>query len=144
MPTVASYIAFPGNARQAFEYYRDTLGGELTLLTYGDFPPMEGMPFEPDPASVAHAVLVLPGGTIAGGDAMPGEDVPLRDTAYSMLYTLEDVEQARTLIDAFVEGGGSINMPFELAPWGSWYGQVFDRFGVMWSFDVEATDAAAS
>lgn len=27
-----------------------------------------------------------------------------------------------------------MNIPFELAPWGSYYGQVFDRFGVMWAF----------
>jgi len=28
-------------------------------------------------------------------------------------------------------------MPFEKAPWGDWYGQVFDRFGVMWAFSSE-------
>jgi PhnB protein len=28
-------------------------------------------------------------------------------------------------------------MPFEKAPWGDWYGQVFDRFGVMWAVSVE-------
>lgn len=37
-----------------------------------------------------------------------------------------------------MDGGGEINVPFELAPWGSYYGQVFDPFGVMWSFDVAA------
>ncbi|MCC5673203.1 hypothetical protein [Kocuria rhizophila] len=29
-------------------------------------------------------------------------------------------------------------MPFEKAPWGDWYGQVFDRYGVMWSFSAPA------
>ena len=70
MPSLATYIAFPGNAKEAFELYRDIFGGELMLLTYADAP-MEGMPFTPDPASVAHASLSLPGGVIAGGDAMP-------------------------------------------------------------------------
>lgn len=30
-------------------------------MRYGDFPPMEGMPFEPDPVSVAHATTTVPG-----------------------------------------------------------------------------------
>lgn len=138
MPTLATYIAYPGNAREAFEHYQQVLGGDLQVIAYKDMPAMEGMPFEPDPEAVAHATLTLPGGTIAGGDAMPGEDYAVKDTVYSLLYTLDDVESARAAIDKFVAAGGSVNMPFEKAPWGSHYGQVFDRFGVMWAFDVEA------
>ena len=138
MPTLATYIAFPGNAAEAFEHYADVLGGDLQLMRYGDTPPMEGVPFEPDPAAVAHAALTIPGGTIAGGDTMPGENYPLRDTAYSLLLTLDTIEEARAVIEKFVAGGGSINMPFEKAPWGDHYGQVFDRFDVMWAVNVEA------
>ena len=29
MPTLATYIAFPGNAAEAFEHYADVLGGDL-------------------------------------------------------------------------------------------------------------------
>lgn len=142
MATLATYIAYEGvgSTKTAFEHYRDIFGGELKVLTYGDMPPMEGMPFTPDPNSVAHATLELPGGTIAGGDAMPGESYAVKDTVYSMLYTLDDVEEARGYIQKMVDGGGSINMPFEPAPWGGHYGQVFDKFGVMWSFDVGGTD----
>ena len=67
-------------------------------------------------------------------------DYPIRDTAYSLLYSLDTVEEARRVIDAFVVGGGSQNMPFELAPWGDWYGSVFDRFGVMWALSVPAAE----
>lgn len=141
MANLSTYIAYLGNAKEAFEFYRDTFGGELNLLTYGDFPPMEGMPFTPDPNAVAHAQLDLDGGTITGGDATPGEDYSVKDTVYSLLYTLDDVDRARELIQKLVDGGGEINMPFELSPWGSYYGQVFDPFGVMWSFDVVAEDS---
>lgn len=40
-----------------------------------------------------------------------------------------------------VEAGGTVQMPFEPAPWGGHYGQVFDKFGIMWSFDVPDEDA---
>lgn len=136
MATLSTYIAFPGNAAEAFPYYEAVFGGTLSMMRYGDAPPMEGMPFEPDPATVAHAQLTLPGGTITGGDAMPGEDYPIRGSAYSLLYSFDDVDEASALIDRLVADGGCIGMPFEEAPWGGHYGQVFDKFGVMWSFDV--------
>ncbi|HHT31308.1 MAG TPA: VOC family protein, partial [Corynebacterium sp.] len=73
MANLSTYIAFPGNAAEAFAHYHEVFGGDLNLMKYGDNEPMEGMPFEPDPNLVAHAKLDLPGGTITGGDGMPGE-----------------------------------------------------------------------
>ncbi len=135
MPQLAIYLSFVGNAREAFEHYRDVFGGELEIITYGDMP-MPGMPFEPDPRWVAHGVLTLPGGTIAGGDMPPGGDYAVRDTIYSMLYTVDSVDEARRMIDQLVAAGGELAMPFELAPWGDHYGQVFDKYGVMWALNV--------
>ena len=138
MKNLSTYIAYPGTTREAFEHYRDVFGGELSIVKYGDMPPMEGMPFEPDPDAVAHATLTMPGGTLTGGDQMPGETYAVTDTIYSLLYSVDDVDEARGLIQQLLDGGGSLNMPFELAPWGTYYGQVFDRFGIMWSFDAPA------
>ncbi|MFC5337902.1 VOC family protein [Leucobacter denitrificans] len=135
--SLATYFAFPGNTDEVLTHWQEVLGGELELVRYGDMQ-LEGMPFEPDPQSVAHATLTLPVGVIAGSDSMDDRDYPLRDTAYSMLYTTDTVDEARGFFNAFVEQGGSVGMPFERAPWGDWYGQVFDRYGVMWAFSCEA------
>ncbi len=140
-PSLATYISLPGNMAEAMQHWHEVFGGELTIQRYGDAP-MEGMPFEPDPQAVAHATLTLPGGTIAGGDAMDSEnDYPVRGTAYSLLVTTDTAEEAREYIRRLQDGGGSVGMPFERAPWGDWYGQVFDRFGVMWAFSCSARDA---
>lgn len=134
--SLAAYIALPGNAAEAFTHWHEVFGGELNLIKYGDMN-LEDMPFEPDPAAIAHAALKTPGGEIAGGDQMPGESpYPIRDTAYSLLYTAETPEVARQLIDKLVAGGGQVAMPFDKAPWGGWYGQTFDRFEVMWAFSA--------
>lgn len=135
--SLATYIALPGSTADAMQHWHEVFGGDLTLLRYADVA-LEGMPFEPDPQAVAHATLVLPGGVIAGGDAMDNEhNYPIRDTAYSLLYTTESPDEARNYIDQLVAGGGTVGMPFEKAPWGDWYGQVFDRFGVMWAFSCD-------
>lgn len=137
-PSLATYIALPGTAAQAMEHWHDVFGGELSILRYGDMD-LKGMPFEPDPQTVAHSTLVMPGGTIAAGDAMGDQDYPLTGTAYSLLYTAASVEEARGLIGKLEDSGGHMSMPFEQAPWGDFYGQVFDRFGVMWAFTASAS-----
>lgn len=136
--SLATYIALPGTTAEAMEHWHEVFGGDLEILRYRDAP-MEGMPFEPDPEAVAHATLTLPAGVIAGGDAMDdGTDYPVRGSAYSLLYTTDTQEEARELFQKLLDGGGSVGMPLEVAPWGDLYGQVFDRFGVMWAFSCEA------
>ena len=137
MATLSTYFALPGNTAEAMEYWHSIFGGELTVYRYGDMQ-LEGMPFEPDPDSVAHATLQMAAGVISGSDSMdPDTDYPLRDTAYSMLYEADSIDEARGLFERMLESGGTVGMPFEQAPWGDWYGQVFDRFGVMWAFSCE-------
>ncbi|AKK06167.1 hypothetical protein CMUST_09255 [Corynebacterium mustelae] len=99
MATLATYISFPGTAADAFAFYHEVFGGTLDLMRYSDFPPMEGIPFTPDPNAVAHAVLTLESGTIAGGDNAPGEKAPLKDTAYSLLIDADSVAEAEALIE---------------------------------------------
>lgn len=135
MASLATYISFPGNAREAFTYYREVFGGELEIVGYEQMD-TTGFPFQPDAGAVAHARLVLPGGEVCGADVGDEKEYALRDTAYSLLYTLDEPDHARGIIQRLVDDGGSQPMPFALAPWGDWYGQAFDRFGVMWAFSV--------
>lgn len=135
--SLATYISLHGTTAEAMEHWHDVFGGELQIVRYGDMP-LEGFPFEPDPNAVAHAVLTLPGGVIAGSDVLDGGEYPVSDTAYSLLYTTDTREEASELFQKLLGGGGSVGMPLEVAPWGDFYGQVFDRFGVMWAINCEA------
>lgn len=137
MSSLASYLALPGNTAEAMEHWHDVFGGQLQIVRYGDME-LEGLPFDPDPNAVAHATLTLPVGVIAGSDVMDDQDYPIRDTAYSLLYTTDTQDEAKRLFQKLVDGGGTVGMPLEEAPWGDLYGQVFDRFGVMWAFTCEA------
>ncbi|WP_193103802.1 VOC family protein [Brachybacterium sp. FME24] len=144
-PQFSPYISFPGNAAEAFEYYREVFGGELDLMKYEDFPDLSGFPFTPPPGSVAHAQL--DGGlvTLAGGDAIapPGDELPpLGSDVYSFLVGLDTVDAATALIEKLTSTGSEVAMPFELAPWGDHYGQVKDRFEVLWALVVPGQQQA--
>lgn len=127
------YIAFPGNAREVLEHYRDLFGGTLDLMTYDGMPDMG---FTPPPGAVAHAQLHGGLVTLAGGDEIGEDPRPLTGSAYSLLIMPASVDEAKALIQRIVEAGGSLAMPFEQAPWGDHYGQVTDRYGVLWQVNV--------
>ena len=41
---VAPYLLFPGNCKEAFEFYERALGGKLEMMTYGQSPESDKMP----------------------------------------------------------------------------------------------------
>ena len=67
------YLAFAGNARQAFTRYQEIFGGELVLLDFTSVPPDAGPP--PDgtkPDAIMHAALMTPDGLLMGADDPSG------------------------------------------------------------------------
>ena len=134
MPAPALYLHLPGTAAEALEFYQGVFGGETSTATYAEFGRTDG-----PGSAVAHGTLTGGLFTVSGGDAIggPGDELPpLGSDVYSFLIGLEDVESAKSLFARIAEGGGKVAMPFELAPWGDHYGQVVDRFGVMFALVV--------
>ncbi len=63
------YISFPGNAREAMDFYRSVFGGSVTLNTFGEF----GPPDSPEADKIMHGQLETDGGfTLMGADTPPG------------------------------------------------------------------------
>lgn len=132
---LTTYLIFDGDARQAMEHYRSVLGGELDVMTFGDMgatgedgPPADG---------VMHARLVTADGfRIFASDGAPGEPVRRgNDFAVALTADPEDAETLKRWWDAF-SADGTVDVPFEQQMWGDWFGQVTDRFGVAWMFDL--------
>ncbi|RSZ65149.1 VOC family protein [Corynebacterium hylobatis] len=128
-------ISFPGNATEALRFYHEVFGGELDIMTYDDMPDMN-FPFEPPAGTVAHATLNSGTVYIAGGDAMGPDSPGLASEAYSFLLQFDNVVEARDYIVRLTAGGGEVTMAFEKAPWGDYYGQVTDQFGVVWMLNA--------
>src|SRR5215217_7996938 len=63
------YLSFDGNAREAMESYREVLGGELTISTFGDM----GQTDDALKDKVMHSQLETPAGfTLMASDTPPG------------------------------------------------------------------------
>ena len=131
------YFAFPGNARDAMEFYHSIFGGDLRVITFGDFNVVP----ESDPAHgyVMHAALTTPQFTLAASDY---DERFTEGVKYSVGANLsvslwgDDVEEGRKIFEQLAEGG-RIEMEFGPQDWGAEYGSVVDRFGQSWSVNVE-------
>ena len=132
-PTLNPYLVLDGTCRQAMEFYQSVLGGELDISTFGE----SGVPGV-DPDGIMHAQLTTADGHVIMGSDTGGMALQPGDTV-GMSLSGDDA----LLADVFAKlsDGGQVVVPFERQMWGDDYGQVRDRFGVVWH--VNRTGGAA-
>jgi PhnB protein len=126
------YLNFDGKAREAIEFYHGIFGGELRISTYGE----NGLSQGPDDADrVMHAQIDAPNGmTLMASDVPPGMEPGKPDGFRISLSGRDDTELSGYW--AKLAEGGTVTLPFEVAPWGDRFGMLTDRFGVPWMVDV--------
>ena len=126
------YINFEGRAREAMEFYRDVLGGDLKINTFGEY----GAPEGTDPDGVMHAHLETSDGfVLMASDAMEGESGSSGGNIVISISGYNDqADKMRGFFQALSEGGEVVT-PLEKQMWGDEYGQLKDRFGITWMVD---------
>lgn len=131
------YLNFRGEAADAMAFYQSVLGGELTSSTFAEYGGM-GVP-EEEQGQVMHAMLV-----VSDGIALMGADVPSTHPDNSgnghISISGDDVDTIRGWFAALADGG-TVDVPFEQAPWGDHFGQVKDQYGVNWLFNAGGGEA---
>lgn len=124
-----------GKAREALEFYRSVLGGDLTVMTFGDMG-TEG----PLATQVMHGQLETPAGyTLMVADAPP-EMVQVtmgNNISISLSGGNEDADALRGWFAGLAEGG-QVPQPLEPAPWGDEFGMLVDKFGINWLVNIAA------
>lgn len=143
MARLNPYLSFRSEARAALEHYRSVLGGELRIDTYSSIPGMTDDPDEQD--LVMHGQLETPNGLcIMAADSPSSMQIPYEAPNSGVVVALTGGPEDHDYVSKAYEGladGGQVSMPFEKAPWGDYFGQLTDRFGVSWMFDVGPADA---
>lgn len=145
-----TYLNFAGNTEEAFRFYADTLGGELTdIMRFGDVP-MEGVSLpEHEQERVMHVGLPLSDDqTLMGADILEsqGHELDVGNNTYISLH-VDSKDEADQLFATLCEGGEA-EMEMTDMPWGDYWGSFRDRFGVQWmisyTYPDEAGDQGAS
>jgi len=131
MKQLTAHLHFDGNCRAAMEFYKQALGAELFLMSFGEAP---GNPSWVTPESrnlVMHSALkrgeIL---FLMAADNMPGS--PFHEgNNISVCIECESAEE----IDAFfnaLSAGGEVTMPPKDMFWNARFGMLKDKFGIPW------------
>ena len=139
MALLNPYISFGGNAREAMEFYQSVFGGNLDVSTFGDFQ-MPGI--EADEADkVMHSQLTTTGGFTLMGSDVPASMGQVPDVS-NMTISISggEADEIRGYWDGLADGG-QVSMPLEQAPWGDFFGQLTDKFGVSWMVNIAGSAA---
>jgi len=135
-------LSFNGQCREAFEFYAEVLGGEITAaFPYGEGPP--DMPVGPQYKDwLMHAWLQIGDQAIMGADMdkdwAPNIDKP--KNGFDVALHTDDVEQARGWHEGLSQGG-KVMMPFQATFWSPGYGSLVDRFGIPWMVNTQGQPA---
>ena len=136
--TLNPYLNFRGDARKAMEFYRDALGGELTVSTFEEFGAADAYPGEGD--KVMHAQLTTPSGfTLMASDTPSSMELTVGDSI-SVSLSGDNEAELRGYWEK-LSAGADIGQPLVAAPWGDQFGSLKDQFGVNWLVNISAPAA---
>jgi PhnB protein len=131
---VEPYLFFDGKCEEALEFYRRTIGAEVTaLLRWKDSPdPQMAMPGASD--KVMHARLRIGDTMVMASDGRCQGKPEFQGFALSL--TAADIAEADRWFAALGDGG-QVQMPLSETFFSPRFGMVADRFGVSWMVYVE-------
>lgn len=132
------YLVMDGNAREAVAFYEKALDAKvLGVQTFGEVPSDPGHPM-PDEMKdrIMHAALKVGETDLMLSDSFPGFAYVVGSNVSIALVT-DNADTSKKFFAALAEGG-NVTMPLQQTFWSPAYGQVTDKFGVVWQVSTEA------
>ncbi len=129
MTRINGYLNFNGNCREAMTFYRECLGGELSLQTVAESP-LAGQTPTGMQQQILHATLTKNGSVLLMASDMIGAGLVAGNPVSLMLTCSSETE-----INAFFAGlaaGGTVKDPLSEKFWGDTFGALTDKFGINW------------
>ena len=135
---IIAYMNFRDKSKEAAEFYARVFGSEMPkIMYYGDMPPDPSYPMTEDVKKlVMHTEIKLGEDTLMFSDVPP--DIPLTiGNNISLLISLKDPDLLKSYFEQLsVEG--SIQMPLQETFWSKLYGNLVDKFGIGWQFNLDS------
>ena len=138
MAKTSTYLNFPGQTEEVFNFYKSIFGGEFCgrgIMRFGDIPAREGMPpiAEDVKNLVMHIELPILGGHILMGSDAPESmsfQVQFGNNVYLNLDA--DTREETTRLFKALSDGRKIEMDLQDVFWGAYFGSCSDKYGINW------------
>ena len=139
MAIINVHLNYNGNAEEAFTFYKSVFGGEFSKITR--LKDLESPDFpvdEKDADKIMHIALPI------GNNTLMANDVPSfmgtvneNENRSKIAVSAQSKEEADKLFNG-LSAGGTVEMPIQDSPWGSYFGMFRDKYGIEWMIDFDA------
>ncbi|MBC1725398.1 glyoxalase/bleomycin resistance/extradiol dioxygenase family protein [Listeria seeligeri] len=129
------YLTFRTQSRDAIAFYEKVFGSKCTdLMTYGEVHP-ENEPIDDELKDlVMNASLVIDGVKVMFSDIPKSMPLTFGDNITLVIDTADEIQLTKQFNQ--LSEGGTVIMPLAKTFWSEKYGQVTDRFGTGWQFNL--------
>jgi PhnB protein len=134
MTTLTPYLLFDGNCRQAMEFYRFCIGGELIVTLVKDTPAKNQMPASQHD-KVLNARLRGSSADISASDWLRQDRTRVRGNTACLYLSGGSFQDLKSLFEKLSEGG-EVTDPLSQQFFGT-YGALNDKFGTRWMFHTQ-------
>ena len=129
MQKIYVYLTFNGNCREAMSFYRQCLGGELTIQTIGESPLSENLP-NGIKNIILHATLINENLVLVGTDLV-GEEGLVKGNSLSLMLYCSSEKNIKSCFNKLSDGGKK-TQPLIHNHYGVIFGNLIDRYGNNW------------
>ena len=142
MATINPYINFNGNAEEAFNFYRSVFGGEFaSVLRFKDLESAEFPVPENEADKIMRIVLPIGGSTLIANDVPESMGrVSENENRSKIAVGAESREEAERIFTGLSEGG-TVEMPMDESPWGTYFAMFRDKYGIEWTVEFDPSTA---
>jgi PhnB protein len=138
MPLINLWMNFNGNAEEAFTFYKSVFGGEFgKIVRFKDIASAEFPVSEKEEQKIMHITLPIGKNMLIANDVpeMMGR-VSENENRSKIAVSAESREEADKLFHG-LSAGGTIEMPMDDSPWGTYSGMFRDKYGIEWIIDFD-------
>jgi len=136
MTQINTYINFDGNCREAMNFYKDCLGGELNLQTVAGSPIADQCPPKMQD-QILHATLINDALLLMGSD-MTGPDGYYKGNNVALSLNCSSDEEIQRFFNSLSAGGKVIHQ-LRVEFWGATFGVFTDKYGIGWMLNYDKT-----
>ena len=131
---VQAYLTFGGRCEEALEFYKKSLGAEVTgMMRWKDSPDAAMKPPPGFENKIMNAAFRIGQTALMADDGMAEKTAEFK--GMTLAIEAADDAEAKRVFTALGEGG-KVTMPLTRTFWTSSFGMLTDKFGVPWMVNV--------
>lgn len=141
MATINPYINFNGNAEEAFNFYKSVFGGEFgTIVRFKDLESSEFPVPESEANKIMRITLPIGANTLIAND-VPESMGPVSENENRSKISVSAKSRAEAdNIFAGLSVGGTVEMPMDDSPWGTYFAMFRDKYGIEWTVEFDPNE----